>query len=115
VPAERDIAVVGNCLVRPGAQSGSKRERNSALKGVAGDIAHLSLDGVETLAFALPDLDGQQLKKVTISVGGAGAGSFRAVEESARYVEANCPRAGRGAGRSVGRSNSGCVYKSCCV
>lgn len=110
VPTQRDIAVVSNCLIGSRTQSGSKREGDSPLQRVASHIAHLSLDGVEALSFALPDLDGQQLKEVTIAVGGAGAGSFGSVEQPARYVKANSSRTGRGAGRSVCWSNSGCVY-----
>ena len=110
VPAQRDIAVVGYGLIRSGAECRSEGKGDSALERVASHIAHLSLDGVEALSFALPDLDGQQLKEMTISVYSAGTGSFGSIEQSARYVKANSSRTGRGAGRSVCWSNSGCVY-----
>jgi hypothetical protein len=61
VPPQRNIFVVGNSLMGAGAECGRKRQRNLALERVAGDVAHLTTDRVETLPFALTDLDGQQL------------------------------------------------------
>ena len=79
MPAERNVAIVRDRFVRSRAESRSESQRNPPLQRVACDIPHLSLDCIEALSFALPDLDGQKLKQVAISVGRAGAGSFRSV------------------------------------
>jgi hypothetical protein len=79
VPAQRDIAIVSDCFIRSRAQRGSERKSDSPLERITSDVPHLALDCVETLTFALPDFDGQELKEVTISVGGSGAGSFGSV------------------------------------
>jgi hypothetical protein len=95
VPAQRDIAIVGYGLIGPGAERRSEGKGDSPLERVASYIAHLSLNGVEALPFALSDLDRQELKEVTVPVGGAGACSFGSVEQPARYVKANCSRTWR--------------------
>jgi hypothetical protein len=59
VPAQRDIAIVGYGLIRPGAECRSEGKSDSPLERVARHVAHLSLDGVEALPFALADLDRQ--------------------------------------------------------
>ena len=59
VPAKRNIFVVGDSFMSARAESGSKRQGDLSLESIAGDIAHLTTDRVETLPFALTDLDGQ--------------------------------------------------------
>jgi hypothetical protein len=46
---------------------------------------------------------------MAVSVDRAGAGALGTVEQTARYVEPNRPRARRRPGRCVGWSDSGCV------
>ena len=89
MPAQRDIAIVRDGFVGAGAESGRKRLRDFPLERIAGDIAHLGLDRVETLPFALSDFDGQQLQQMPVSVGRTGAGSLGPVEQvrSLRKIE----------------------------
>jgi hypothetical protein len=61
MPAKGNVAIVGDCFIRAGIERGRERLRNLPLECIASDVAHLGADGVETLAFALSDLDGQQL------------------------------------------------------
>ena len=95
VPAKRNIFVVGDSFVCAGAERGRKRQSDLSLERIAGDIAHLTTDRVEALSFALTDLDGQQLQKMPVSVGRAGASALGPVEQSTRYVKPNRPRARR--------------------
>ena len=60
-------------------------------------------------AFALADLDREQLEEVAVVVRRRGAGAFGSVEQSVRDVEADRPRARRGARRGVGGPNAGGV------
>jgi hypothetical protein len=62
VPSECDIPIVRDCFVSSGIESRRERLSNLPLERIACDIAHLATDGVETLSFALSDLDGQQLE-----------------------------------------------------
>ena len=61
---------------------------------------------VERHAFALPDLDREQLEEVTIVVRRGGAGALGALEQAVRDVEANRARARRGARRRVRGTNA---------
>ena len=61
VPAKRNIFVVGNSFMCAGAERGRERQSDLSLERIAGDVAHLTTDGVEALPFALTDFDGQQL------------------------------------------------------
>jgi hypothetical protein len=54
--------------------------RDSFLESVTGEVLHLALDGLETLPFALADLDGEELEEVTISVRRARARSLGVIE-----------------------------------
>lgn len=80
VPAKRNIFVVGNSFMSTGAECGRQRQSNLSLESIAGDIAHLTTDRVEALAFALTDLDRQQLQKMPVSVCRPGACPLRPVE-----------------------------------
>jgi hypothetical protein len=61
MPTQRQIVVVSDGIVCTETQGRSQRQRNFSLQSIAGDIAHLDLDGLEALPLALSDLDGQQL------------------------------------------------------
>ena len=61
VPAKRNIFVVCNSFMCAGAERGRERQSDLSLERIAGDVAHLTTDGVEALSFALTDFDGQQL------------------------------------------------------
>ena len=91
------------------AERGGERRGDAALERVAGELRHLLLDDLERDAFALADLDREQLEEVAVVVGRRGAGALGAREQPVRDVEANRPRARRGARRRVGRANAGGV------
>ena len=95
VPAKRNIFVVGNSFMSAGAERGRKRQSDLSLERIAGDIAHLTTDGVETLPFALTNLDGKQLQKMPVSVRRAGTSSLGPVQQSTGYIKPNCPCARR--------------------
>jgi hypothetical protein len=80
VPAKRNIFVVGDSFMGAGAECGRKRQRDLSLERVAGDVAHLTTDRVETLPFTLTDLDGQQLQEMPVSVCRPGPCPLRPVE-----------------------------------
>jgi hypothetical protein len=80
MPPEREIVVVGDGIICTETQGGRQRERNLPLQGITGHIAHLALDGLETLPLALSDLDGQQLEQMPITVGRTGARALRPIE-----------------------------------
>jgi hypothetical protein len=67
-------------FVRIRSKSGSKRSCNSFLERVASDFLQLGPDRVETLPFALADLDRQKLQEVPVAVGRTGARSLGAIE-----------------------------------
>lgn len=95
VPAQRNIFVVGDSLMGARTERGRKRQSDLSLERIAGDIAHLTTDRVETLPFALTNLDGQQLQKMPVSICGAGARALGPIEQSTGYVKPNRPRARR--------------------
>ena len=87
VPAECDITVVCDRFVSSGIECRRERLRNFPLERIARDIAHLATDGVETLSFALPDLDGEQLEQMPVSVRCTCACALGSVQQSARDVK----------------------------
>jgi hypothetical protein len=78
-----------------GTKSGCEGCRDAALEQIAGDIAHLGLDDLERLAFALPNLDREQLKEMPVVVGRRGARPFGPVEKAMRDIEPDRARARR--------------------
>ena len=109
-PAGRWL-VVGSLRARldRGAEGGGERRGNAALERVARELGHLLLDDVERDAFALADLDREQLEEVSIVVRRRGAGALGSREKSVGDVKADRARARRGARRRVGRANAGSV------
>jgi hypothetical protein len=57
VPSKRDVVVVGNGFMSARAERGCKGKGDLSLERIAGDIAHLTTNGVEALSLTLPDLD----------------------------------------------------------
>jgi hypothetical protein len=80
MPSQREIVIVGDSFVRTETQRRRQRQSDFPLQRVTGDLTHLGFDGLETLAFALPDLDGEQLEQMSIPVGSTGAGAFGSIE-----------------------------------
>src|SRR5262249_10913662 len=74
-----------------------RRERlgDAAFEGIAGDADQLFLDMIERLPLSLADFDREELEQVTIVIRGGRAGSLRAIQEPARHIEADRPRARR--------------------
>ena len=101
---------MGNSFIGAGSQGWCERQRDLSLERVAGDVAHFSADGLETLTLALPDLDGKKLEEVPIAVSCAGSSSFGPIEETSGDVESYRAGTRRGASGCVGGSYSCCVY-----
>lgn len=80
VPAKSHVIVVSDGEICSGTQRRSECERDFALKRITGDVAHLFPNRVQALSFALPNLYGQQLKEMAISVRRAGARSFGMIQ-----------------------------------
>lgn len=89
MPAERDVVIVRDSFVGAGAECWCERQSDLALERVTSDIAHLTANRFEALAFSLPDFDRQQLEEMAVPVGRAGAGSFGAIQQAARNVKPN--------------------------
>jgi hypothetical protein len=59
-----------------------KGGRHPSLEGITGELAQLALDGLERCPLPLPDLDREQLEKVTVVVRRGGTRSFGAIEQT---------------------------------
>src|SRR5688572_4408709 len=94
-PAQHLVIISHDGLDRTGAEGGCERRRDATLEQVAGDIAHLGLDDLERLPFALANLDREQLEEMTVVVGRRGSGSLGAIEQAVRDIESDRPRAWR--------------------
>ena len=79
--------------------------RRSSASPVTSFISRLIVSSV--CAFALADLDRQQLEEVPVAVGGSGAGALGAIEQAVRDVEAHRARTRRRARRRVGGAQPG--------
>src|SRR3954462_10771873 len=115
MPAERHIVVVCDGEICARTQSGRQCECDSSFKGVASDVHHFGANGFKALPFTLPDLDGEQLKKMPVAISGAGSRSFRSIEQSTRDVESHGARAGSRARGSIRGSYACSIYEGCCV
>ena len=103
------LVVLRDGRVGANAECGRERLGDASLEEIAGRFAHLALDDVERLSFALADLDREQLEEMPVVVRRRGAGSFRPVEQAVRDVKANRARARRCARGRVGWAHAGGV------
>jgi hypothetical protein len=62
MPPKCHVVVVSNGYISACAQRRSECQSDFPLQCVTGNVAQLGSDRVETLALALPNLDGQQLE-----------------------------------------------------
>lgn len=96
-PAQHHVSIVRDSFVGICSEGGSQRPSNPFLERIAGDFLQLGPDRVETLPFALADLDREELEQMPVAVRRTGPGSLGAVQQSARDVEPDRARTGRGA------------------
>jgi hypothetical protein len=57
VPAERHVVIMCDRLIGAEVERGRQRSGDLALESVAGDVAQLVADRLQTLTFALANLD----------------------------------------------------------
>lgn len=110
-PDRDGVVVVARDGVRSQSQRWRQRRRDASFERVTGEVLHLPLDELQRRAFALTDLDGEQLEEVPVVVGGGRPGSLRAVKKSTRHVEPNRSSTRRGARRSVCRTHTRGVHE----
>jgi hypothetical protein len=110
-------AIVVFCCdgISTGAECWGEGLGDSALELIAGHFLHLAFDHVQRLAFALADLDHEELEEVSVVVRRGGTGAFGAIEQAVRDVEAHSARARRDAGGCVGGAETCGVDEGRCV
>ena len=108
-PSDRLLVIHFGGAGPPCQEDRGQRLRDPSLERIAGRVAHFILDAFQRRAFALPQLDGEQLQEMPLVVRGRSSNAVGTVHQVIRHVKSHGTRRGCRARRCVRRSNAGGV------